>query len=103
MHKFAWILFACSWTLLSCNNKERNIRESDNVQMNSKLVNGEELIRMHCMTCHTLGYIEMQPDFSRKTWEKITNKMIKSFGAPIPDSAAIEIVDYLVSIKGITE
>jgi hypothetical protein len=29
--------------------------------------------------------------------------MIKSFGASIPDSAAVLIVDYLVTIKGIGE
>ena len=58
---------------------------------------------MHCMTCHTLGYIDMQPVFPRKTWEKITEKMIKSYGAPIPDSAVAGIVDYLVSVKGVEQ
>ena len=61
---------------------------------------GEELFRTHCITCHSLRYIDMQPAFPRKTWEKITDKMIKSFGAPITDSSAVKIVDYLMSVKG---
>ena len=42
----------------------------------------------------------MQPPFPRKTWEKIVDKMVKNFGAPIPDSSAKAIVDYLVATKG---
>src|SRR5689334_14341192 len=67
------------------------------------LSEGEELFKANCITCHTLRYIEMQPDFPRKTWEKITDKMIKNFGAPIPDSSAKKIVDYLVEIKGLKD
>ena len=42
----------------------------------------------------------MQPNFTRKTWQKEVDKMIKTFGAPITDSAAVKIVDYLAAIKG---
>ncbi|MEO5571020.1 MAG: cytochrome c [Bacteroidia bacterium] len=61
---------------------------------------GEEEFKSHCITCHSLRYIEMQPAFPRKTWEKIVDKMVKTFGAPIPDSSAKAIVDYLVATKG---
>jgi hypothetical protein len=61
---------------------------------------GEEEFKMYCITCHSLRYIEMQPPFPRKTWEKIVDKMVKNFGAPIPDSSAKVIVDYLVAVKG---
>ena len=60
---------------------------------------GEEAVKIHCLTCHSLKYIEMQPAFPRKTWEKVVDKMIKNFGAPIPDSSVTEIVDYLVAYK----
>ena len=61
---------------------------------------GAEAFKMNCMICHSESYIRMQPGFPRKTWENIVNKMIKSFGAPIPDSTSQNIVDYLTAIKG---
>ena len=61
---------------------------------------GVELFKSSCITCHSLRYIEMQPPFPRKTWEKIVEKMVKNFGAPIPDSSAKAIVNYLVEAKG---
>jgi len=53
-----------------------------------------------CISCHSLQYIEMQPDFPKTTWEVIVNKMRKNFGAPVSDSAVQKIVQYLVDIKG---
>ena len=70
------------------------------VEVHFKPAAGEELFKASCLTCHSLRYIEMQPDFPRKTWEKIVDKMVHSFGAPIPDSSAKIIVDYLVAVKG---
>jgi cytochrome c5 len=96
----------------SCSNEKKNsdsmkvISSSDSIpDMNSVAVNlpyaeGEELFQANCITCHTLRYIEMQPNFSEKAWTKIVDKMVKSFGAPISDSAAKVIVKYLVSVKG---
>ena len=64
-------------------------------------VEGYEQFEMHCITCHSLRYIEMQPDFPEKTWEMIVHKMVKNFGAPIPDTSQQMIVDYLTKVKGI--
>ena len=61
---------------------------------------GEEVFKANCITCHSLRYIQMQPDFPKKSWEKIVDKMIKNFGAPISDSSAKIIVNYLAEIKG---
>jgi hypothetical protein len=38
---------------------------------------GADAFRMNCMICHSERYIQMQPEFPRKTWEKIVDKMIK--------------------------
>lgn len=84
-------------------NAEENVKDIHEVETNLPGGQGEELIKTHCLTCHSLRYIQMQPAFPRKTWEKIVGKMIKSFGAPIPDSSAKEIVNYLVAVKGKTE
>lgn len=54
----------------------------------------------NCSICHSASYVDNQPNFSQKTWTAIVTKMQKTFGAPISDSAAKEIVQYLVAIKG---
>ena len=61
---------------------------------------GANEFRKSCITCHSYRYIEMQPEFSEKTWSKIVDKMIHSFGAPIDSLTARSIVGYLVTIKG---
>lgn len=62
---------------------------------------GIDLVNANCMTCHSLRYIEMQPDMSKKGWDKIVKKMVKMYGAPISDTLVVnQIVDYLVTIKG---
>ena len=62
---------------------------------------GKELVQINCAPCHSLRYIEMQPELTRKSWDKIVQKMIKHFGAPIEDTlVSNQIVDYLYSIRG---
>lgn len=59
------------------------------------------LIEAHCMPCHSLRYIEMQPKLSYKSWEAIVNKMIHTYGAPIHDTVTKrDIINYLYAIKG---
>lgn len=93
------ILFCAtvSILILGCNS---NTEEKNFMALNQREAEGEELFKTHCITCHSLRYIDMQPAFPRKTWEKITDKMIKSFGAPIDSSSASKIVDYLMAMKG---
>ena len=62
---------------------------------------GIEAIKSNCNACHSLTYLEMQPDLSEKSWEKIVQKMIVNFGAPIRDTVAVaEIMNYLNAVKG---
>jgi hypothetical protein len=48
-----------------------------------------------CAMCHSTRYITMQPPLPAPTWDAEVNKMIKTFGAPIPDAAAKKIISYL--------
>lgn len=75
-------------------------KDIHDVEVHFKPAEGEQLFKVSCLTCHSLRYIEMQPDFPRMTWEKIVDKMIHTFGAPITDSSKKVIVDYLVEVKG---
>lgn len=75
-------------------------KDIHDVESNIGSADGEDVFKANCLTCHSLRYIQMQPAFPRKTWEKTVDKMIKNFGAPIADSTAKTIVDYLVAVKG---
>lgn len=48
-----------------------------------------------CATCHSTRYITMQPPLPAATWEVEMNKMIKTFGARIPEATAKKITSYL--------
>ncbi len=57
----------------------------------------------NCVVCHSPRYIQDQPDMPEKTWTAIVTKMQKTFGAPVSDSSAKIIIQYLVSIKSTKE
>ncbi|MSQ79966.1 MAG: cytochrome c [Flavobacteriaceae bacterium] len=76
------------------------IQNLNDVTVNLPEAPGKDLVIRHCITCHSLRYIEMQPNFSEKAWQKTVDKMRKNFGAPIPEKDAAAIVKYLVRVKG---
>lgn len=107
---FRLISGALLLSFVSCQSEKEKIAElsaADNLaeddidrQIRALYAEGAEAYKVNCITCHSLRYIKMQPDFNEKTWQKIVDKMVKSFGAPIPDSTSKAIVKYLVAIKG---
>jgi mono/diheme cytochrome c family protein len=56
---------------------------------------GRQEVQSFCATCHSTRYITMQPPLPGTTWEGEVNKMMKTYGAPIPDAAAKKITAYL--------
>jgi len=58
---------------------------------------GRELVQSFCGICHSTTYITMQPPLPGATWERLVDKMIGTFGAPVPESAAQAIIAYLKS------
>ncbi|MDB5332958.1 MAG: hypothetical protein JWP03_4109 [Phycisphaerales bacterium] len=64
---------------------------------------GQPMALSACVLCHTPRYITMQPPFPRKTWVAEVDKMRKTFGAPLTDEQAGQIVEYLVAIRGTAE
>jgi len=72
----------------------------ENVETKLPDAPGADLFQANCQTCHSLRYIQMQPPFPEATWKKIVDKMVKAYGAPIPDSSSEKIVEYLVTIRG---
>jgi len=58
---------------------------------------GRELVQSFCGICHSTTYITMQPPLPGATWERLVDKMIGTFGAPVPEPAAQAIIAYLKS------
>lgn len=58
---------------------------------------GRQEVEAYCNTCHSPRYIPMQPPLPAATWEAEVNKMIKTFGASIPDDSTQKITRYLQS------
>jgi mono/diheme cytochrome c family protein len=57
---------------------------------------GLEKVEGNCSGCHSLDYIVMNSPFPNAAlWDAEVTKMIKAFGAPIDDSDAKVIADYL--------
>ena len=53
-----------------------------------------------CTICHGTEYIPMQPKLSKAQWTATVTKMIKAFGAPIPQEDADRITEYLAAAYG---
>ncbi|HYL47675.1 MAG TPA: hypothetical protein VEU52_11650 [Candidatus Limnocylindrales bacterium] len=56
---------------------------------------GRDEVKAFCNTCHSPRYITMQPPLPPETWEAEVNKMIKTYGASIPDDSTRRIIHYL--------
>jgi hypothetical protein len=56
---------------------------------------GKLEVQSFCAICHSTRYITMQPPLPGATWEAEVNKMVKAYGAPIPEVTAKKITAYL--------
>ncbi len=53
-----------------------------------------------CLMCHSADYMSSQPPMGKAFWEAEVNKMIKTYGAPIPADQIPAITEYLNSVYG---
>jgi hypothetical protein len=56
---------------------------------------GREEVKAFCNTCHSPRYITMQSPLPPEAWAAEVNKMIKTYGASIPDDSTERIIHYL--------
>jgi cytochrome c5 len=56
---------------------------------------GQALVNIYCQICHSVTYITMQPPLPAAAWEANVRKMIDTYGAPIPEEVAKQIIAYL--------
>jgi cytochrome c5 len=59
-----------------------------------------DTVNRHCGICHGTEYIPMQPKLSKAQWTATVTKMVKAFGAPVPQEDADKIVNYLATAYG---
>ncbi len=100
---FILYIFSCTEdkkTIIETPKTKEPAKELSTLEPYLPVAVGQKTFQRHCLACHSTKYIEMQPNFPEKTWQKIVDKMVKNFGAPIPDSSVKVIVKYLVDVKG---
>ena len=56
---------------------------------------GQQEVKSYCNTCHSPRYITMQPPLPADVWAAEVNKMMKTYGASIPEDATHKIIQYL--------
>ena len=62
---------------------------------------GRAIVENNCGGCHSLDYIRINAPFmNRQNWTAEVNKMINTFGAPIPKMDADMVIDYLTANYG---
>lgn len=62
---------------------------------------GYQLTVQQCSACHSPEYVTYQPRTSpRAYWQATVDKMVKTFGAPLPAEQVTPIVDYLTKTYG---
>jgi hypothetical protein len=58
---------------------------------------GQSEVASYCNTCHSSRYITMQPPLPDDVWAAEVNKMVKIYGASIPEDSTQKIIQYLQS------
>ena len=62
---------------------------------------GLDKVEANCGACHSLDYVEMNSPFPNgAVWDGEVTKMIKAFGAPLEETDAKTIADYLKKYYG---
>ena len=62
-----------------------------------------EVAQANCGACHSADYVSTQPRplaDPRKFWSAEVTKMVKAYKAPVDETDAALIVDYLVATYG---
>lgn len=110
--KASIVSFLCACLSISCSDSSTETAhpvavttaatapDLQNVKTNLPKEQGYQTFMANCGICHSPRYVQDQPNLPAKTWAAIVTKMQKTFGAPVSDSSAKIITDYLVAIKG---
>jgi hypothetical protein len=53
-----------------------------------------------CTICHSTRLVMTQPPFPQEQWVAVVHKMVKNYGAPITPESELQIVAYLMTVRG---
>lgn len=110
--KTSVLFFLCACFIIACNESGKRTESPveaattavapnlHNVKTKLPDAPGYQTFLSNCSICHSASYVQNQPDLPEKTWTAIVTKMQKTFGAPVSDSSAKIIIQYLATIKG---
>jgi len=59
-----------------------------------------ETFQVACTVCHSTRLPLAQPRLSRKKWDEVVQKMVKTYGAPLGPEEADHVVEYLAAVRG---
>ena len=69
---------------------------ADEKPVQLKKADGLDKVEGNCASCHSLDYVLMNSPFpSAAVWDATVTKMVKAFGAPIDETDAKTIAEYL--------
>jgi cytochrome c5 len=70
--------------------------QADEARLKLKEAIGRDVVSAHCSICHSLDYIPMNaPVMTPDRWQASLHKMIEKMGAPIDETTAAKIQQYL--------
>jgi hypothetical protein len=61
---------------------------------------GVEAAQRYCISCHSSAYVAIQPALTAAQWSAEVTKMVRVYGAPVPEDAAATIAQYLTAEYG---
>ncbi|VVD86478.1 sulfite:cytochrome C oxidoreductase subunit B [Pandoraea commovens] len=69
-------------------------------QLKASTLAGHQAASAWCAMCHSIDYINSQPPMPSAFWHAEVTKMVKVYGAPIPEDQVKLISEYLGTTYG---
>ncbi len=72
----------------------------ETAQLKASTLAGHQAASAWCAMCHSIDYINSQPPMPAAFWNAEVTKMVKVYGAPIPEDQVKLISEYLGKTYG---
>ncbi|WP_237172023.1 SorB family sulfite dehydrogenase c-type cytochrome subunit [Pandoraea norimbergensis] len=72
----------------------------ETAQLKASTLTGYQATSAWCVMCHSVDYINSQPPMPAAFWSAEVTKMVKVYGAPIPEDQVKLISEYLGKTYG---
>lgn len=72
----------------------------ETAQLKASTLAGHQAANAWCVMCHSVDYVNTQPPMPAAFWHAEVSKMVKVYGAPIPEDQVKLIAEYLGKTYG---